>query len=520
MKKFIVALFLGLALAGCVGDEDSSLAEETLAEQEQMFQAAHPTWVIGKDGELDATEYPGELPVFDMRYVTTRISGEPTVGITRHGSVIFSAIDFDQGVAGQTQPFGAYMRSWDQGQTWEDVTPNQLNTVPNHPVTGDPYVHVDPDTGRIFIVDMLPSVACNSVSWSDNEGKSWSVPRHGACPLPVADHPTLFTGPGAGIVSTAGDLLDQYPNVVYLCSNQIAQAKCAYSLTGGLDWEPAVLVFPGVDPVEADPNLDNLCSGFTSHGTTDRNDGTVYIPRSLCGTPALSISTDGGMTYEWNYVFEEPQYQTEPGVHDTMVAVDKNGTLYYFWIGGGGATAYLAISHDQGMTFEEPINVTAPGVTAMRYPGIVAGEDGRVSFLYMGSDNPRGHAVGNDLDNETNRQIWENATWNAYIGYSLNADAGEPVFAITTANSIFEPLKRGECVDRCPGNGREGGPYDFLDIEMDPITGQVYAAIVDVCTGFCDESGTIAGAPQRSHGAVGVQIAGTRLTDGTEYDRP
>jgi hypothetical protein len=143
-----------------------------------------------------------------MRYVTTRISGEPTVGITRHGSVIFSAIDFDQGVAGQTQPFGAYMRSWDQGQTWEDVTPNQLNTVPNHPVTGDPYVHVDPDTGRIFIVDMLPSVACNSVSWSDA-----TVPAH--YPLLITRHYSLAL------------VLELFPLLAICLTNTLTWSTCA-----------------------------------------------------------------------------------------------------------------------------------------------------------------------------------------------------------------------------------------------------------------------------------------------------
>lgn len=526
MQRMLLVLLLTMtALAGCLGGDDALPGMSSENADALTAGEGQPVWVIdGAGNQIDTSEFPGALPEFTMRYVSERMSGEPTLGVTPHGSLVYASIDFDSSLGAATQPKTVFHRSWDEGLSWSDITPNILE-MDSHPITGDPYIHVDPDTGRIFAVDMGPNVACNTVSWSDNEGKSWSVPRHGACPLPVSDHPTLFTGPGAGLTDALGNTLGQYPNVVYLCSNQIVQAKCAYSLTGGLDWEPAILVFPGVETTElvADTgSLNWLCSGFTSHATTDRNDGTVYVPRSLCGRPALSVSTDGGLTYEWDYLFEKnSSYETEPGVHDTMVAVDANGTVYYFWLGNQGTTANLVISKDQGATWSEVYNVTAPGLTAVRFPGIAAGADGRIAFQYMGTDNPRGHAVGRDIaDNATNRQIWENATWNAYVGISLNAAGDAPTFAITTVNDLSLPLKRGECQDRCPGNGREGGPFDFLDIEIDPVTGQIFTAIVDVCTGFCDEPGSIAGAPQRSFGAVGVQIGGTRLLDGTEYDRP
>lgn len=526
ISLLVTGLFVALTFSGCLSADDG--AGDATDTPDEGFEASalsatgHPVWVLDGNGTvLGAEAFGDELPGFEQRFITDRRSGEPTVGVTSSGAVFYAAIEFDAiNAAGQaTLPRTFYFRSYDAGETWTDVTPDFGGEVPTHPESGDPYVHVDPDTDRVFAMDMTPSVACNKVSYSDDDGDSWVLANPAACPLPGSDHPTLFTGPK--VHPAANPVQDSlYPNTVYLCSNQVAQAKCAYSLDGGHTWLTAPAVFPGVDPIEADPELNNLCSGFTSHGTTDRNDGTVYVPRSLCGRPALAISYDGGLSYEWDYLFpDEPRYETEPGVHDTMVAVDESGTLYYFWLGNGGTTANLVISEDQGETWSDVLNVTAPGVTAAKFPSIAAGADGRIAFQYVATTNPRGHAVGDDIaDNETNRAIWENATWDAYVGVSIDADSEEPVFAVTTVNDPRDPLKRGECVDRCHGD--DGGMYDFLDLEVDPVTGRIYTALVDVCNDACEtDPDATAEYYQRATGDLGVQVAGPTLWNGTEADR-
>ena len=50
-----------------------------------------------------------------------------------------------------------------------------------------------------------------------------------------------------------------------------------------------------------------------------------------------------------------------------------------------------------------------------------------------------------------------------------------------------------------------------MDIEIDPITGRIYSALVDICTNECDEWGATAETPTRSYGAIGRQIAGPYL---------
>ena len=71
------------------------------------------------------------------------------------------------------------------------------------------------------------------------------------------------------------------------------------------------------------------------------------------------------------------------------------------------------------------------------------------------------------------------------------------------------PMKRGACAGRC--HGEVGGMYDFLDIDIDPLTGTVWAALVDVCTDACDEPGANARTRQQSYGLVAHQIGGDTL---------
>ena len=52
--------------------------------------------------------------------------------------------------------------------------PNAANAVDTHPTSFDPYVYSDPTTGRVFALDMGPHVACNKVSWSDDDGRTWT----------------------------------------------------------------------------------------------------------------------------------------------------------------------------------------------------------------------------------------------------------------------------------------------------------------------------------------------------------
>ncbi len=507
MRSFPVFLLAALALAGCLSSEPTAPENPAPTSAPGLPEAGRPIYVMdGNQNPLELGAFEGEAPVFEQLHVSTRRSGEPTIGITRSHAVFYPSIEFDVGAPGATTlPSTIYYRSVDGGQTWEDVSP-QIAGVKTHQTSFDPYVYVDPTTSRVFAMDMGPHVACNKVSWSDNNGLTWAT-RDGACPTPVADHPTLFAGPR---LAELDGLPGPYPNNVYLCSNQVADVQCSVSPDGGLNWLPSQPVFVGVDTEELDDpfSLNWLCGSLTGHGHASFVDGTVYLGRGYCGAPVVGISRDGGLNWETSIISGNATHYLAYQ-HDVSVGTDAAGNAYAFWHGNGDTTAYLSISRDQGRTWSEPLNVTAPGVTAVKLPSLVAGANGTIAFQYIGTTTPSGWGIHTRADEPGMEDERRNATWHAYVGMSINALDEQPVFVTTTVNDVAQPLKRGDCWDRCFGN--EGGMYDFLDIDIDPITGQIWTALVDVCTNECDAEGADADSYQRAFGAVGKQVAGTKL---------
>lgn len=475
-------------------------------------------WVLdAARNRLPADAYPGEVPAFDIVKTSDRISGEPTIGVSRTGAVFYPAIDFDA-VGGL--PMTRYMRSTDGGETWEDVSP-QMAGVETHPTTFDPYVYVDPTTGRVYALDMGPHVACNKVSWSDDDGETW-VTRDGACIPGANDHPSLWAGPATPLTNTA-----VYPNQLYLCTNQITDSLCYQSSNGGLDWFVATPSYLGYDPhrLEVDPTdpegtvFSGLCGGLHGHGHTSWADGTVYLGRDWCGEPSVAVSRDGGLTWDRAVLSADPRH--DPADHDISVGTDSEGTAYAFWVGNDARAVYLSRSFDRGYTWSTPINVTAPGVTAVKLPSLVAGAEGRIAFLYVGTEEPLGWQAddmkegcddADDPECYEHPEAYNRTTWNAYVGTSLNADADDPVFATVLANDRDAPLKRGGCNGRCFGD--EGGMYDFLDIDIDPTTGQVWVALVDVCSGDCDgpDKGKFT-VEEKAVGAAARLMSGTPLLE-------
>ena len=115
-------------------------------------------------------------------------------------------------------------------------------------------------------------------------------------------------------------------------------------------------------------------------------------------------------------------------------------------------------------------------------------------------------------------QLQDHVTVFGYPGAADTFDSGildrksalEAIGATVLANAVDSPLKRGGCTGRCFGD--EGGMYDFLDIDIDPRTGQLWAALVDVCSGDCDGPGkTKADVYEKAVGVVARMGSGTPL---------
>jgi hypothetical protein len=420
------------------------------------------------------------------------ISYEPTIGVTRKGGVFyFPAFSAFSNVAEDS-----VMRSADQGATWQQIKPS-LAGQNTHRINFDPYLYVDPVTSRVFLDD-LANVACSALSWSDDEGASWT---HAAAGCMETDHQTLFAGPPR-TSTTVG-----YPNVVYRCAiNAVALAgastmsTCQRSLTGGGSWLP-----PGqpafVSQARAPP-----CDGALGHGFVDAK-GVVYLPKGYCGQPWLAMSKDEGLTWQRVQVANNgmsKQGSAESGAesHEAGVGVDALGNVYYDWI-ATDRLPYLAVSRDGGSTWSPPISMAPPGVNEASLPALIAGGVGKIASVFMGSSNSPGAPFSGD---------YAHTTWDGYITLSFNALDRQPTFEAVSVNPASDPLGRGTCLSiRC------GNVGDFLDVRISP-DGSAWAAFVDTCTKTCKDEGATKNDEQE--GAVGRAWGGPSLWDASDPNGP
>ncbi|MDQ3963788.1 MAG: glycoside hydrolase [Actinomycetota bacterium] len=460
---------------------------------------------------MDWRASSGPRPVFEQRYVAESNAWEPTIGFGPDGAAYYVGSDTTfQGVL----PPPAVYKTVDEGRTWENVSPwltPLAKSVPppvrsafyTPPMSGDPYLHVDPDTGRVFSYHQQAYLFCDSWSRSADGGETWKT--WDTCneaffeDVSWGDHPTITTGPPR--VSK----MNGYPNVVYFCSSWNSEeiTRCRRSLDGGETWEPLL-------------DAMTKCGGLTGHVKT-APDGTVYLPRLGCDAAWINISRDDGQT--WTTVKVDDTVWTEPGQeigldHEAHVAIDQAGNVYYMWLGDNDLP-YISVSRDEGKTWSPPVNVAAPGVTAANFPHIVAGKQGRIAVMYLGSKIEGGYDA----------EDMSSASWDAYVGFSLNALSPRPVFAATTANPSDDPLKRGNCFERCMAENsnpieqeryRFDGMYDFLDMDLNPVTGAIWIALVDLCNDACATRDGTSDNTQFARAAVSVQLQGPRLLSPTD----
>jgi len=395
---------------------------------------------------------PSTVPVKDTDPVVLsatplgRNAIEPTIGVTKSGLAFMTAADFDS-VSPENGRTLIYSSS-DGNKSWHNVTPLVVGQ-PIPPVTLDPYLYVDPDTGRLFNDDL--TVGCSYLQWSDDGGKTWSRGNPLACEAPVDDHQTIVTGRPIAGLTTSG-----YPKVVYYCVNKIADAQCARSLDGGSTFtftgSPAFLGFE--QPTDSNGGASGQCGGLHGHIVTDPT-GRLFLPKGHCGRPMLAISEDGGSS--WTQVLVNRMLV---GDTQTSVASDSKGNLYYTWFGAADLLPYMAVSRDHGRTWGPALLIAPPGVAAVNYPSIDASDPGHVAVSFPGS---------------TARQANAARPWNYYVTVSTDALAARPVFHSATANPVSDPVHRGPCQGRC------AGMFDFLDVVIAPLTGEVWAAETDTC---------------------------------------
>jgi hypothetical protein len=424
----------------------------------------------GPNGKIIQSQQLSAGAPHPTMYYIGHAAGEPTFGFTKDGHMFYTASDgcltsctgSSEMIDNFTPGAHAILESTDGGQKWTDVSP-KVGPLATHHFSMDPMIYVDPVTGRIFDSDL--NLACSQISFSSDEGKSWTESPIG-CGEPVNDHQTIF----AGVPPKGGAQPIGYKRVTYYCINHPAFTRCDKSLDGGQSWIPSTNI--------SAPS----CSGLNGHGVTDSK-GVIYLPMGAnCGTPQLAISHDEGNT--WTEL--QPGGSLREAGGDPSVAVDAAGTLYYVFVNSADRHVLLFTSADQGKHWSKPIDVTAPGVTQTNLATIDVGDPGKVAIAYYGTTG-QGTVK----------------TWNGYLTIGEGVLGANPVFYSASVNDPAHPLKIGDC-----GPGRCGRVLDFIDVNISP-SGQAFGSFVDACMAACEK--THQESIVDNQGAIGTLIGGFKL---------
>ena len=446
-----------------------------------------PEWVAGAKVGGDAAgavvhdsrgrvmkkeSFGASLPSFEQRYVGERPAFEPTIAFDRAGNVFFPSGD----PADRTIVLYA---SRDNGRSWSDETPDNS-------YVGDPLVHFDPLTGRTYFAHLQGRpVGGPFIHWTDDGDFTWNdidtIKK-------TVDKENLFTGRCV----EAGALPCQSASTLYYCTYYVATNLCNASVDGGTTW--------------TETKVTSGCSLITGLGAASNKEGTAYIPLVGCGEPRVAVSHDNGVSWNQITVSTAVGQAFDLG---TRIAVDTEGNAYYAFTGDDWLP-YLSVSRDQGRTWSSPLRVSPPGVTASRYANVAAGDAGKIVVTYLGTSAQGGMAAANEEASQ--------ATWSHFATFTLNGLAKSPTFASTTINPETDVIKRGPCYARCiAGSGSyqdTAGPFEYLDVEIHPITGRAWVPTVDMCLEEC-ASGIIRD-PEPSRGSVGIQLTGPRLGSATQ----
>jgi hypothetical protein len=371
-------------------------------------------------------------------------AGEPSIGVNRAtGAAMFQAYTSTLKVTYDTAGTA----------TWQDKSANAANGCPQGSTTSlDPILFTDPATHRTFESQLAGKTALTC--YTDDDGENWT-PTSGSGINSGVDHQTIGGGPFA---SGGPGALTSYPNAVYYCSQDIADASCAVSRDGGLTYGPAVAMYSLLD-----------CGGLHGHVKV-APDGTVYVPNKGCGgNQAVAVSEDNGLTWT---VRKNP-FST-PGDSDPSVGIGAGGTVYMGYQNSDG-TARIAVSHDKGKTwlYDQKVGESL-GIKNIVFPVVTAGDDNRAAFAFLGT------TTGGDYQDTDNFK----GVWHLYVATTY--DGGQSW--VTVDATPTDPVQKGSICTGGTTCGNDRNLLDFNDITID-AQGRVLVAYADGCTGSCATGG-------------------------------
>jgi hypothetical protein len=391
-------------------------------------------------------------------------AGEPTIGVNtkvnsnKGGDLFYQGlfevlrIRFDD----STSPAKAI---------WEFKDPP---TGASNKVTLDPILLTDPDTGRIWALQLAGDQALTDIS--DDDGETWTPTSSGGIGSGV-DHQGLGVGPYPTTAPASLIPHPTYPNAVYYCSQDVATAFCSRSDDGGQSYGPIVPIYDSVT---------SKCVGLHGHPKV-APDGTVYVPNKGCGldTPVLGtglvnmvVSEDAGVSWTIRAVPDSTGSLLSKG--DPSVGIDKDGTAYLAYQNLNNNHLYVAVSHDKGATYAPSVDVGAlAGVNYSVFPAATAGDSGRAAVAFFGSTYT---GTNTNYEDMSFPGIW-------YLYIATTYDGGSTWFV---ANATPDNPIQG--FGGIGNSGDNRNHYDFVDAQID-TQGRVIASNSIGCSAACVNKG-------------------------------
>jgi hypothetical protein len=427
-----------------------------------------------------------------------RGAGEPSVGVNWLSANATSAVggvvniqsdletDFIYFADPNTTPVTTPIATWFNRRSPTSVA-----------IDSDPIAFTDHDTGRVFSGELtLLSPDTPKISFSDNDGVSWSPAPFLQGPASAVDHETIGGGHYNPNSVPPAPPHPTYANAVYYCSQDIAAAFCARSDNGGVGLGTQVPLY----------TLEQ-CGGLHGHVKV-ASDGTVYVPNRSClgGNAAVVVSTDNGMSWTVRPITNALTLPSSPSTDDPSVAIDAVGTVYaLFALNGTQAT--VAVSRDQGVTWSNIYDVGAAfGVKNVAFPAAVGGSatgtaltstDGRAAVAFYGSTNP-------GCDSSADQFA---GVWHLYVAETFDSGA----HWTTTDVTPTLPMQRMGLL-RGGGGPADRNLLDFFDISVDK-DGRVVVGYVNGCSGGpCSQaSSSASGNAYTTVATIARQSSGKRL---------
>ena len=440
-------------------------------------------------------------------------AGEPSLGVDFNPNV--ATLKHDKVNTGGVAFFTANRTEWRVNfddcsspaiNLWEDVSAIFTQEF----VLTDPIGFVDhysslelgttyppPQTpGRVFSLDLIGGQGNSFASYSDDDGNSY-LPGGNGGPGAGPDHETLGGGPYSAN-QTIPISHPNYPNAIYYCSqNIVAEAQCSRSDDGGQTFGPGIPIFSP-----------NQCTGGIHGHVKVARDGTVYVPNSSCGTTGtagVAVSTDNGLTWTENNVTDSTSSQ-DPSVGIGQNDVGKpagqtTNTIYVGYVDGDGH-AKVVVSGDRGANYSQPVDVgEALGVTHAVFPVVVAGDDNRAAFAFIGT----GDGVSSNASpcNVYGATLNCKNIWHLYVATTYDRGANWITVDATPTDAVQQGVVCLEGTSCLSGRNL----LDFNDFAIDS-QGRGLVGWADGCVNCTN---TFIRQSTSAHGTVTRQSGGRRL---------